>query len=86
MDQDDVNQAQAQATMPWHLFRIDCSDDDGSYSFFVSAESESQLKAEELAEGSVLDDIGTEESPGTIDSTTFLGLTDSDIFEKTGPV
>jgi hypothetical protein len=66
----------------WHLFRVRAEDEAGQWAYVVSAESRSQLKARELAEGAVLDDAGTEEAPGKITDVSYLGKTDSDIFEK----
>lgn len=73
------------SALKWHLFRIDAADQDGCRVAFVSAESDSQTKAQELAENAVLNELGTEEVPGTIDQVIFLGSTDSDIFEMVGP-
>ena len=71
---------------PWHLFRVDCSDEGGRYVFIVSAESDSVLKARELAEACVLEMIGTDERLGQIMASTFIGRADGDVFEKIGPV
>lgn len=71
---------------PWHLFRIDCSDADGRYVFIVSAESDSVLKARELAEVCVLESIGTDDRLGQIMASTFIGRADGDVFEKIGPM
>lgn len=71
---------------PWHLFRIDASDADGVHGFIVSAQSASEAKAQELAEAAVLDDIGTEDEPGTIDECIAIGTTDTDVFEHFGPM
>jgi len=70
---------------PWHLFRIEAEDVDGTHTYFVSAQSGSAAKAQELAEGAVLDEAGTEEQPAQLGTVTALGLTDSDIFEHVGP-
>ncbi len=70
---------------PWHLFRIEVEDIDGSHTYFVSAQSGSAAKAQELAEAAALDDSGTEDEPAELGAVTALGITDSDIFEKVGP-
>ena len=79
-------EAAAAVPAPWHLFLIQVDDEDGQWTYVVSAESDSQDKARELAEGAVLEDAGTEAAPGQIGGVTYLGRTDSDIFEKVGPL
>ena len=69
----------------WHLFRIEAEDVDGSHTYFVSAQSGSKAKAQELAEAAVLDDAGTDDEPAELGEVTELGLADTDIFEKVGP-
>lgn len=70
---------------PWHLFRIEVEDVDGGHTYFVSAQSGSATKAQELAEGAALDHAGTDEQPAELGEVTALGITDSDIFEHVGP-
>lgn len=84
--QGEAAQEPASQAMAWHLFRVDASDEDGCYSVITSAQSESEAKAQELAEAAVLDDLGTAESPAEMDSTTYLGRCENDIWEKIGPI
>lgn len=67
-------------------FRVDASDEDGCYVVITSAQSDFEQKAQELAEAAVLDDLGTEENPAQIETTTYLGRCEDDIWEKIGPV
>jgi len=69
-----------------HLFYIEASDADGVHAFIVSADSDSAVKAEELARASVLDsdELGTDAEPGGIDHCHRIGATDADVFEHHG--
>jgi hypothetical protein len=69
---------------PWHLFYIEAGDTDGEHAYIVSAQSGSEIKAQELAENAVLDEVGTADEPGSIEHTERLGCTDSDVFLSVG--
>jgi hypothetical protein len=69
---------------PWHLFWINAADCDGTHAYVVSAQSGAQEKAQELAEGSVLEVLGTADDPAELESCQYLGITDTDTFVSIG--
>jgi hypothetical protein len=81
-------EAQAQAQQqeggddPWHLFSIEAEDVDGSYTIVCSAQSESEVKAMELAEAAARDSLG---EGAAINAMARLGTTDADVWVKSGP-
>lgn len=86
--------------MTWHLFRLEVQTnpdplDSTVKAFIASAESDSQLKAEELARAAVLDSLpdvpdeecpheGLEWDPPAVDGCWYLGVIDRDVFIDLG--